>query len=176
MLVPAPLTPALFTSGERMPVLGEGRTHKAYLKPDPQIFCSRNLKPAPTPDWTMTATEQRRSPSSHLALAVTSSSQAPFPTKLRVASTPWGKMWLVFMSDPALPSKPQGTARLYRNTPTQEKSLQDCTESCSCNFIEIEKDEWNENQRNLFQLKEQGKPEKKMDKTEIIYQKKSLKY
>lgn len=86
---------------------GENTHLKGNLKPDPQIFCSRNLKPAPTPDWTMTATEQRRSPSSHLALALTSSSQAPSPPKLRVANTPWGKMWLAFMSDPALPPKPQ---------------------------------------------------------------------
>ena len=43
---------------------------------------------------------------------------APLPPKVKAASTPWGKMWLMLMSEPTLWPKPPGTNILYRDAPT----------------------------------------------------------
>ena len=86
--------------------------------PDPQSYCSITLGSAPAPDRKVMATEQKGGPISQLALALVPPSPAPPYTKVKAKSTPWGKTWLLFTSNPNLPLKALGTHRLYRDTPT----------------------------------------------------------
>lgn len=76
----------------------------------PNNFCSQGM---------VLTTEQKRSYGSHIALAPASLSPVPPPTKMIAASTPWGKMWLMLISDPGLTLKSLGIHRLYWDTPTQ---------------------------------------------------------
>ena len=77
------------------------------------------LGSCPCPNRVVIATEERGSPSSHLALALDGPSPAPPHTKVVAARTPCGKIRSVLISKPALPPKPLGTFRLYMDTPTQ---------------------------------------------------------
>ena len=63
------------------------RTELAQTQP--QHFCFRSLGPDLTPNMMILATEQRRRPSSHLALVPASSSPTPPPTKAIAVSIPW---------------------------------------------------------------------------------------
>ena len=79
--------------------------------PNPQGYCSINLGSV------LSAIEQwwplnRREAPSQLALALAPSSLAPPHTKVKVASAPWGKTWLLFTSNPSLPPKVLGIHRL----------------------------------------------------------------
>ena len=69
-------------------------------------------------------TKQRRSPGSHLALALASSSPASHPIKVIATNMPWGKMWLMLTWDPALPPKSMAHAdcigTLHKKIPLQD--------------------------------------------------------
>ena len=69
------------------------------------------------------ATDHRRSLSSHLALALFPLSSILRLTKVTAGSTPWDRMRPMIMSDLALPQKPLGTHRQYRDAGTQRHSL-----------------------------------------------------
>ena len=76
-------------------VLGEPRLKPdpQVLKPDPQGFCFSTLRPDPTANRAVAATEHRRSPSSHLALTLATPSAVSPPTKVIPASTSICRNW-----------------------------------------------------------------------------------
>ena len=90
---PDPLALALLPSGEKMLLLGVYTLRENRTSLDPTLRASA-IAPwdqTPTPDRAGTATENRRSPSSHLALALDPPPPVPTPTKMIAASTPWGE-------------------------------------------------------------------------------------
>ena len=87
-----------------------------------QDLTLRASAPAPwtnlAPDRVLSVTEHRRNPSSHLALTLAPSSQAPPPTKVIAASTNWAKtglcsLWIL------LSHQSHWAHRLQRDTGTQ---------------------------------------------------------
>lgn len=137
-------------AGESMPFIREW----SHLRHDPQDFCSDNRDPARPliEQWWLLKGEGP-------ALALTQFQVSP-PTEVMITDrTPWRKMWLLFLSDPAYPPKPLGRHGLYKDAATHTPSrLQEVT--ASLNFISEEKVKQNE-KRNLFQSKNKRKSLKK---------------
>ena len=121
-VTPGPLAPAMFPSGVRMLVL-EGGEHVLRGNGTSSDLTLRFSAPAtwsttpPPIEWCCSLSKETLAHTGSLALP----SPSPSPRLIKVidASMPWGKTWLVLPSDPALPPKPLGIYRLYRNTPTQ---------------------------------------------------------
>ena len=83
-----PSAPTIWDQGLDLPLIGDGPWAEGHPCPNPGSGSS------------------------------TPPSSAPHHTKVIATSTPWCKMWLVFMSNPALLPKPLGTGRLYRDAST----------------------------------------------------------
>lgn len=97
----------------------EENTHSEGMESvghDEQGFCSSNLGHIPIPNRVVLATEQRRDPGSHPALALDPPSPDVPPTKEIAASTPWRKIWHVLVSDPALQPKALAMHTLYSSS------------------------------------------------------------
>ena len=117
VIAPAPLVPVQLPSGARARRAHPWRELR-QLGPEPQGFCSGNLRPSPAFSVLVKVTKERGSLTSHLALTLATPFLVQPPTKMRAVSSPWSKTWLLFMSNPALPTKPPGTCRLHRDAPT----------------------------------------------------------
>ena len=88
----------------------------------------------PPPSKAMLATEHKRSPSWHLGHDLAPPLPASPLTKVTAASTPWGKIWPMFTSDPTLPPKPLGTHRLYMDAPIQGYPFKNGIGNCFTEF------------------------------------------
>ena len=121
----ASLVPVLLPSGAKLSLLGWGKVHTYRewneFESDLQGFCPSTLGPDPIPDRVVMTSEHKRSPSSHVALAL-APSLGPPPTKVIAANIPWGKMWSMLTSDTELPPKSLGTHKLP-DAPTQGHHL-----------------------------------------------------
>ena len=90
-----------------------GRWESTHLKwteenPNPSGILLQKLRIQPH-IWVVMASEQRESPDSSLAPACVFQPA----TKVRAARAPWEKMWLVTVSNPALPTKALDSHRLH---------------------------------------------------------------
>lgn len=79
---------------------------------DPRGFCSHTGGPVPSSSEAVLAPECRRTFGSHLALALSPLSPVLAPTTVMTAIPPWGRTWLMLLSDQGLPPKPLGIQRL----------------------------------------------------------------
>lgn len=104
-----PLSSALSHSGEGVTVQRKGENIHLEGTELAWAQLSRFL----TALRTVTATEQRASPISHSAPALTTASPEPWP-----ASTPRWKMWLASLSNPAYRLLALGTLSLHKDAPT----------------------------------------------------------
>ena len=84
----------------------------------PSGLPSSNLRSDPAPERAVMATEKKGSPTSHTAQALVPPFPAQPPKKVIAVSTTWRKMWLAFISNPALTSKALDTHILYRDAHT----------------------------------------------------------
>lgn len=124
---PAPPAPVLLLYGERRQRWRGECAHREQIQlgPDPQGFCPSDSGPAPTlTGWCLSLGREA-------ALADTRepSSLVPLPTKVTAVSTRWRKIGLLRTSDPALPSRPQGTQTVWGRS-HKETPLQDGTGGC----------------------------------------------
>ena len=101
-----PLTSALFSSGVRLGLLRRERLHTWANETRSDMilrtYAPVPWDPPPSPIEWCWPVRQEGSPSSHLVLVLVPPYPAPFPTMMTVASTPWGKPWLVLILDTAL--------------------------------------------------------------------------
>ena len=127
VLAPAPLSLALIPSMVWVPMMGGERTHiqkeQNQFRLNSQDFCSSNLGLNPTLNRVMLATEQRRRPSSHLILALDTSSPASPPTNVPTATT-WGN--IKYRS----PTKITGHTQSVQDAATQSQSFKTGIGNC----------------------------------------------
>lgn len=117
----------------------------SVLGPNPQVFCTSILGLNPTPNREVTDTVHRRSPGSHLVLALALTSPALPATKMVASTTTQGKTWPLLTSDTAVLLKPLGRCRLHSDALPQghPSGLGEIT--VSPNFMETEQDKPNKN-------------------------------
>ena len=111
-----------------------------------------------TPDREVSVIQHSRSPGLHLSLAVAPPSPVLPSTKAVATSTPVGKIYSMFISDPALPLKPLATCRLHRDTPIYGLTFKTNIVTVLPNFLETEKIKQNEKTEEFVSNERQKNP------------------